>query len=78
MPGELVDLDEGALVEKPLDPFAGRELATGVLLVHSTRRAGMDGFVEALVEVGQLARGGVDVDVVSGRLGRCVAHDGRA
>ena len=64
VPGQLVELDEGALVEEHLDPLAGGLAALGVLLLDRLRRAGVHRLVEAAVEVGQLARGGVGVDVL--------------
>ena len=64
MPGQLVELDERALVEELLDPLAGGLAALGVLLLDRLRRAGVHGLVEAAVEVGELARGRVGVDVV--------------
>ena len=80
VPGELVELDEGALVEELLDALAGGHLALGVLLLDRLGRARVDGLVDAPVEVGQLALGRVDVDVL-GDLGaarvlmaRCCAH----
>ena len=64
MPGELVELDERALVEEQLDPLAGGLAALGVLLLDRLGRAGVHGLVEAALEVGELAGGGVDVDVL--------------
>ena len=61
VPGERVELDEGALVEQHLDALAGGLLALGVLLLDRPRRAGVDGLVVAAVQVGELAGGGVRV-----------------
>ena len=76
VPGQLVELDEGALVEEHLDPLAGGLAALGVLLLDRLGRAGVHRLVEPPVEVGQLARGGVDVDVLGdvGALARLCAH----
>ena len=65
VPGELVELDEGALVEEQLDALAGGLAALGVLLLDRLRRAGVHGLVEAPLQVGELAGGRVDVDVRS-------------
>ena len=64
VPGELVQLDEGALVEQRVDALAGGQLALGVLLLHRPRGAGVHGLVDAALQVGELARGGVDVDAL--------------
>jgi hypothetical protein len=61
---QLVELDERALVEEHLDPLARRAAALGVLLLDRLGRPGVHRLVEAPVEVGELAGGGVDVDVV--------------
>ena len=63
VPGQLVELDERALVEEQLDPLAGGLAALGVLLLDRLRRARVDGLVEAPVQVGELAGRRVDVDV---------------
>ncbi len=62
--GELVELDEGALVEEHLDALAGGLAALRVLLLHGLRRPGVHGLVEASLEVGELAGGRVQVDLV--------------
>lgn len=62
MPGELVELDEGALVEEELDPLTGRQLAFGVLLFDGACGAGVRRFLDTALEIRELARGGVDVD----------------
>ena len=64
VPGQLVELDEGALVEEDLDPLPGGLAALGVLLLDRLGRAGVHRLVEPAVEVLQLARGGVGVDVL--------------
>jgi len=69
MAGELVELDERTLVEKGVDTLAGRLLALGVLLLDGPGGAGMNGFVVAAVQVGQLAGRGVPVEFV------CVANE---
>ena len=76
VPGQLVELDEGALVEEQLDALAGGLAALGVLLLDRLRAARVHRLVEATVQVRQLARGGVDVDVVGdvGALARLCAH----
>ena len=76
VPGQLVELDEGALVEELLDPLAGGLAALGVLLLDRLRGAGVDGLVEAAVQVGELAGGRVDVDVLGdvGAFARVCAH----
>jgi hypothetical protein len=61
VPGQLVELDEGALVEEHLDPFAGRLPALGVLLLDSLGGPRVHGLVETVLEIGQLAGGRVDV-----------------
>ena len=66
VPGQLVELDERALVEEQLDPLAGGLAALGVLLLDRLRRAGVHGLVEAPLEVGQLARRGVECRGPSG------------
>ena len=63
MPGELVELDEGALVEQQLDALAGGLLAPRVLLLDRARRPGVHRLVGPALQVRQLAGGGVDVDL---------------
>ena len=69
VPRELVELDEGALVEEHLDALARGPAALGVLLLDRLLRAGVHRLVEAPLQVRELARGRVDVDL---RLGRDV------
>ncbi len=64
---QLVELDEGALVEEDLDALAGGLAALRVLLLDRLLRPGVHGLVEASLQVGELAGGGVDVEP---RLGR--------
>ena len=61
VPGQLVELDEGAVVEQFQDPLAGGHLAPGVLLLDGARRPGVDGLVQAALQVGELARRRVDI-----------------
>ena len=61
VPGELVELDERALVEQRLDALAGGHLALGVLLLDRPLRAGVHRLVVALLEFGELAGRGVRV-----------------
>ncbi len=77
VPGQLVELDEGALVEEQRDPLARGLAALGVLLLDRLRRPGVHGLVEPPVEVGQLAGRGVDVDagVLGGQI-RALAGPG--
>jgi hypothetical protein len=63
VPGELVQLDERTLVEQGEDPLAGGHLALGVLLLDRARRAGVHRLVVAALQVGQLAGGGVRVEI---------------
>ena len=64
VPGELVQLDERALVEQQFDPLTGRQLALGVLLLDGARGAGVRRLVDTALQVRELARGGVDVDLL--------------
>ena len=65
VPGELVQLGEGALVQQQRDPLAGGLLAAGMLLLHRALRPGVHGLVEPLLEVGDLPGGRVDVHRLS-------------
>ena len=47
VPGQLVELGEGARVEQQVDPLARGHLALGVLAFHGPRRAGVNGLVPA-------------------------------
>ncbi len=80
VPGELVELDERAVVEEVLDALARGPLALGVLLLDRLGRAGVHRLVDTTIEIGQLSGRRVDVDVL-GDLGaarvlvaRCCAH----
>ena len=64
VPGELVELGERARVEQRLDPLARGHLARGVLLLDGALGARVRRLLHAALEVGQLAGGRVDVDVV--------------
>jgi hypothetical protein len=64
VPGELVELGERARVEQRLDPLARGHLPRRVLLLDRALGAGVRGFLDAPLEVGQLPGGRVDVDVV--------------
>ena len=61
VPDQLVELDERARVEQRLDPLAGGLAALGVLALDRGRVAGVHRQVDAAVQVGELARGGVRV-----------------
>jgi hypothetical protein len=61
-----VQLDERPLVEQGVDAFARGELALGVHLVHRGFADRVQRLLGALAQFGELARGGVDVDVVVG------------
>ena len=61
VPGQLVELGEGARVEQPVDPLARGHLALGMLAFHGPRRAGVNGLVPALLQDGDLAGGGVRI-----------------
>lgn len=63
VPGELVQFDERVLVQEEFDPLAGRQLALGVLLVDGACRTGVRGFLDTALQIRELARGGVDVDL---------------
>src|SRR5690606_17664030 len=79
VPGQLVDLDERALVEEQVDPLASGLLAPGVLLLDGPGRSGVDRLVEPELEIGQLAGRGVDVRLLLGiRRGRGFTHGRQA
>jgi hypothetical protein len=63
VPGELVELGERAGVQQRLDPLPGGHLPGRVLLVHRARRPGVRGLLHPALEVGQLAGGGVQVEI---------------
>ena len=64
MPGQRVELDERPLVEQGVDALAGGQLALGVHLVDRGLANRVQGLLGPLAQFGELARGGVDVDVV--------------
>jgi hypothetical protein len=68
VPGELVEFHEGSLVEQRPDPLPGGLPALGMPLVDRLRGTGVHRLVDPVAQVGQLAGGGVDVDV-QGHLG---------
>ena len=73
VPGQRVELDEGVLVQQREDALAGGQLALGVDLLDRLLADRVQRFLDPLAQVGQLARGGVDVDLVlGGGLGRVV------
>ena len=73
VPGQRVELDERALVEQREDALAGGQLALGVDLLDRRLADRVQRLFGPLAQVGQLARGGVDVDLVlGGRFGRVV------
>ena len=63
VPGELVELGEGARVQQGLDALAGGHLPRRVLLLDGPLGAGVRRLLHAALEVGQLPGRGVDVDV---------------
>ncbi len=73
VPGQRVEFDEGVLVEQRQDALAGGQLALGVHLLDRLLADRVQRLLGALAQIGQLARGGVDVDrVLAGWLGRVV------
>ena len=62
VPGELVELDERALVEERLDPLAGGLAALLVLLLPGLLVGDVHRLVELVLLLGQLAGRGVDVE----------------
>jgi hypothetical protein len=68
--GELVELGERALVQQRLEPLAGRHLARGVLPLDRPFGSCVRRLLHPAFEIGQLAGGGVDVDVVGDVLPR--------
>ena len=66
MPGQRIQLDERPLVQQRVDPLAGGELALGVHLLHRGLTDRVQRLLGAPAQIGQLARGGVDVDGVLG------------
>jgi hypothetical protein len=70
VPDEGVQLDERARVEQLVDPLAGGLAALGVLALHRHGAARVHRRLDPLVQVGELARGGVDVRLAGGGAGR--------
>jgi hypothetical protein len=62
--GVLVHLDERPLVEQQLEPFAGRLLAAGVLLLDGALGSGTRDLGHAALEVGEFSGGRRGVDVL--------------
>lgn len=71
VPGEFVQLHEGILVEQEVDALTRGQLALRVLLFHRARGTRVGRLVDTALQVRELARGGVDVDLF--RLGHRVA-----
>ena len=59
VPGQHVELLEGALVQEVLDALAGGQLALGVLTLDGPRAPGVEGLVLAFGQVGQAFGHGV-------------------
>src|SRR5690606_14580250 len=64
VPGELVELDEGPLIEQEGEPLPGGHLALGVLLLHRSLGAGVQRLLKAALKILDLAGGRVDVDLL--------------
>ena len=64
VPGQRVQLDERTLVEQREDALAGGQLALGVGLLDRCLADRVQGLFAALAQIGQLARGRVDIDLV--------------
>src|SRR5262249_61444128 len=67
---ELVELCERAGIEQVVDAFPRGHLALGVLALHRPLRSGVNRLGAPLLKVGELARGGVDVDRLVALVGR--------
>jgi hypothetical protein len=81
VPGQLVELHDRFLVEQLEDPLAGGLLALALLLVDGALVPGVDGRLQTALQVGVLARRGVDVDVqalVGRHLGALARRAGRS
>jgi hypothetical protein len=61
---KLVELHEGAWVEQRLDAFARGELATLVLGLHRSGRAGVHRFVQFVAKLSHLSGSAVQIDVL--------------
>ena len=66
VPGQRVELDERPLVQQRVDALAGGQLALGVHLLDGGLTDRVQRLLGALAQIGELARGGVDVDGVLG------------
>jgi hypothetical protein len=80
VPGEGVQLHEGTLVEQREDALAGGQLAPGVGLLDGCLADRVQGLFAALAQIGQFARGRVDVELVirsRQRRIRNASHGGR-
>ena len=82
VPGQLVELGERAGVEQQVDPLAGGQLAARVLFLDGRLRAGVDRFVPAALQIGELPRRSVRIGklvggAISGRGDQC-GHRTRA
>ncbi len=66
VPRQRVEFDERVLVQQGVDALAGGQLALGVHLVDGLFAHRVQRLFPALVQLGQLACGGVDVDGVLG------------
>ena len=68
--GQRVEFDERPLVQQRVDALPGGELAPGVHFLHGGLADGVQRLFGPQLQIRQLARGGVDVDLVAGgRLG---------
>jgi hypothetical protein len=63
VPGQRVEFDERALVEQGEDALPGGELALRVHLLDRGLADRVRSFLDPLAQVGELARGGVDIDL---------------
>ena len=64
--GQRVELDERVLVEKSQDALAGRQLALGVHLLDGGLPNRVQRLLGPLPQICQLARGGVNIDLMLG------------
>ncbi len=76
VPGQLVELGEGARVEQQVDPLAGGQLALGVLLLDRRERARVHGLVPSALQIRDLPRSRVRVRQVDRRRVSC-SHGGK-
>ena len=66
VPGQRVEFDERSLVQQGVDALARGQLALGVHLVDGGFTDRVQRLLGPLAQFGELARGGVDVDIVFG------------